>query len=183
MGVPGTAWVWVVGHRGHAARGGVGRKGACDYRSPGLRCIPVRIRRVGRPVRVRSDDRPIRVRSNDCPIRCHIDPTERSSDAFQLIRREAGNRKANRRTAAAMGRVQITHPVSARRWGSTGVPDGPAVVLIHLLDAGDQRQDDRMNVARGGTPIVTFHILNVLCGKRNIGRRKKINECKAAQIG
>jgi hypothetical protein len=27
-----------------------------------------------------------------------IDPTERSSDAFQLIRREAGNRKSDRRT-------------------------------------------------------------------------------------
>ena len=28
------------------------------------------------------------------------------------------------------------HPVSARRWGSTGVPDGPAAVLIRLLADG-----------------------------------------------
>ena len=28
------------------------------------------------------------------------------------------------------------HPVSARRWGSTGVPDGPAAVLIRLIAAG-----------------------------------------------
>ena len=34
----------------------------------------------------------------DRPIRCHIDPTERSSDAFQLIRRAAGDRKSDRRT-------------------------------------------------------------------------------------
>jgi DNA-binding transcriptional regulator YiaG len=39
-------------------------------------------------------------------------------------------------TLAELAHLCRVHPVSARRWGSTGVPDGPAVVLIHLLGAG-----------------------------------------------
>jgi hypothetical protein len=39
-------------------------------------------------------------------------------------------------TLAELAQLCRIHPVSARRWGSTGVPDGPAAVLIRLLDAG-----------------------------------------------
>ena len=39
-------------------------------------------------------------------------------------------------TLAALAQLCRIHPVSARRWGSTGVPDGPAAVLIRLLDTG-----------------------------------------------
>jgi hypothetical protein len=39
-------------------------------------------------------------------------------------------------TLAELARLCRVHPVSARRWGSTGVPDGSAAILIHLLDAG-----------------------------------------------
>ena len=39
-------------------------------------------------------------------------------------------------TLAELARLCRIHPVSARRWGSTGVPDGPAAVLIRLLAAG-----------------------------------------------
>jgi hypothetical protein len=39
-------------------------------------------------------------------------------------------------TLAELAHLCHVHPVSARRWGSTGVPDGPAVVLIRLLGAG-----------------------------------------------
>jgi DNA-binding transcriptional regulator YiaG len=39
-------------------------------------------------------------------------------------------------TLAELARLCQVHPVSARRWGSTGVPDGPAAVLIRLLEAG-----------------------------------------------
>ena len=39
-------------------------------------------------------------------------------------------------TLAELADLCRVHPVSARRWGSTGVPDGPAAVLIHLLAAG-----------------------------------------------
>ena len=39
-------------------------------------------------------------------------------------------------TLAELARLCHIHPVSARRWGSTGVPDGPAAVLIRLLDTG-----------------------------------------------
>jgi hypothetical protein len=40
-------------------------------------------------------------------------------------------------TLAELADLCHIHPVSARRWGSTGVPDGPAAVLIRLLDAGE----------------------------------------------
>jgi hypothetical protein len=36
-------------------------------------------------------------------------------------------------TLAELASLCHVHPVSARRWGSTGVPDGPAAVLIGLL--------------------------------------------------
>ena len=36
-------------------------------------------------------------------------------------------------TLARLAHLCRVHPVSARRWGSTGVPDGPAGVLIRLL--------------------------------------------------
>ena len=39
-------------------------------------------------------------------------------------------------TLAELAQLCHIHPVSARRWGSTGVPDGPAAVLIHLLKSG-----------------------------------------------
>ena len=39
-------------------------------------------------------------------------------------------------TLAELADLCRVHPVSARRWGSTGVPDGPAAVLIRLLAAG-----------------------------------------------
>jgi DNA-binding transcriptional regulator YiaG len=39
-------------------------------------------------------------------------------------------------TLAELAHLCRVHPVSARRWGSTGVPDGPAAVLIRLLAAG-----------------------------------------------
>ena len=39
-------------------------------------------------------------------------------------------------TLAELAHLCRIHPVSARRWGSTGVPDGPAVVLIRLLETG-----------------------------------------------
>ena len=39
-------------------------------------------------------------------------------------------------TLAELAHLCRVHPVSARRWGSTGVPDGPAVVLIYLLETG-----------------------------------------------
>ena len=39
-------------------------------------------------------------------------------------------------TLARLAHLCRVHPVSARRWGSTGVPDGPAAVLIRLLGAG-----------------------------------------------
>jgi len=35
-----------------------------------------------------------------------------------------------------VARLCHIHPVTAWRWGSTGVPDGPAAVLIRLLAAG-----------------------------------------------
>jgi hypothetical protein len=38
-------------------------------------------------------------------------------------------------TLAELAELCQVHPVSARRWGSTGVPDGPAAVLIRLLEA------------------------------------------------
>jgi hypothetical protein len=40
-------------------------------------------------------------------------------------------------TLAELASLCRIHPVSARRWGSTGVPDGPAAVLIRLLEAGE----------------------------------------------
>jgi hypothetical protein len=40
-------------------------------------------------------------------------------------------------TLAELAELCRIHPVSARRWGSTGVPDGPAAVLIRLLEAGE----------------------------------------------
>jgi hypothetical protein len=40
-------------------------------------------------------------------------------------------------TLAELAHLCRIHPVSARRWGSTGVPDGPAAVLIRLLEAGE----------------------------------------------
>jgi hypothetical protein len=40
-------------------------------------------------------------------------------------------------TLAELAQLCRVHPVSARRWGSMGVPDGPAAVLIRLLDAGE----------------------------------------------
>ena len=36
-------------------------------------------------------------------------------------------------TLAELAHLCLIHPVSARRWGSTGVPDGPAGILIRLL--------------------------------------------------
>ena len=36
-------------------------------------------------------------------------------------------------TLAELAQLCRIHPVSARRWGSTGVPDGPAGILIRLL--------------------------------------------------
>jgi hypothetical protein len=39
-------------------------------------------------------------------------------------------------TLAELARLCRVHPVSARRWGSTGVPDGPAGILIRLLETG-----------------------------------------------
>ena len=39
-------------------------------------------------------------------------------------------------TLAELAHLCRIHPVSARRWGSTGVPDGPAAVLIRLLADG-----------------------------------------------
>ena len=39
-------------------------------------------------------------------------------------------------TLAELASLCHVHAVSARRWGSTGVPDGPAAVLIHLLKTG-----------------------------------------------
>ena len=39
-------------------------------------------------------------------------------------------------TLAELAQLCHIHPVSARRWGSTGVPDGPAAVLIRLLAEG-----------------------------------------------
>jgi hypothetical protein len=39
-------------------------------------------------------------------------------------------------TLARLAHLCRVHPVSARRWGSTGVPDGPAAILIRLLGAG-----------------------------------------------
>lgn len=36
-------------------------------------------------------------------------------------------------TLAELASLCRIHPVSARRWGSTGVPDGPAGILIRLL--------------------------------------------------
>jgi DNA-binding transcriptional regulator YiaG len=38
-------------------------------------------------------------------------------------------------TLAELAHLCRVHPVSARRWGSTGVPDGPAAILIRLLAA------------------------------------------------
>jgi hypothetical protein len=40
-------------------------------------------------------------------------------------------------TLAELAELCRIHPVSARRWGSTGVPDGPAAVLVRLLEAGE----------------------------------------------
>ena len=40
-------------------------------------------------------------------------------------------------TLAELARLCRIHPVSARRWGSTGVPDGPAAILVRLLEAGE----------------------------------------------
>jgi hypothetical protein len=36
-------------------------------------------------------------------------------------------------TLAELADLLDVHPVSARRWGSKGVPDGPAGILIRLL--------------------------------------------------
>ena len=36
-------------------------------------------------------------------------------------------------TLAELARLCHIHPVSARRWGSAGVPDGSAGILIRLL--------------------------------------------------
>ena len=49
-------------------------------------------------------------------------------------------------TLARLAHLCRVHPVSARRWGSTGVPDGPAAVLIRLLGRQSQRQDGRASV-------------------------------------
>ena len=39
-------------------------------------------------------------------------------------------------TLAELAHLCHVHPVSARRWGSKGVPDGPAGNLIRLLADG-----------------------------------------------
>ena len=39
-------------------------------------------------------------------------------------------------TLAELARLLDVHPVSARRWGSTGVPSGPTSILIRLLANG-----------------------------------------------
>jgi DNA-binding transcriptional regulator YiaG len=39
-------------------------------------------------------------------------------------------------TLAELADLLDVHSASARRWGSKGVPDGPAAVLIRLLGAG-----------------------------------------------
>ena len=75
--ISGTAWVWVGGRGGGWRAAPWAGRGACDRRSPGLRSVPVRIRRVGRPVRIRSDDRPIQsdpmiVRSDVTSIRRNV---------------------------------------------------------------------------------------------------------------
>ena len=49
-----------------------------------------------------------------------------------------------------VARLCHIHPVTARRWGSTGVPDGPAAVLP-ARGRQSQRQDDRASVKN---PIV-----------------------------
>ena len=36
-------------------------------------------------------------------------------------------------TLAELARLCDIHPVSARRWSSTGVPNGPAGIVIRLL--------------------------------------------------
>ena len=101
-GGPGPASPPVGRGRGlRGARRAVGRTGACDWQSPGLRCIPIGIRRVGRPVRVRSDDRPIRVRSNDRPNDRH-----RSDGAFErcFSTNSARGRHSESRSADSCGR-------------------------------------------------------------------------------
>jgi hypothetical protein len=44
-------------------------------------------------------------------------------------------------TLAELARICHVHPVSARRWGSKGVPAGPAAVLIQLLDEYDSTME------------------------------------------
>jgi DNA-binding transcriptional regulator YiaG len=39
-------------------------------------------------------------------------------------------------TLAELAGLCHVHPVTARKWSSTEVPDGPAAVLIRLLAAG-----------------------------------------------
>ena len=39
-------------------------------------------------------------------------------------------------TLAELAGLCHVHPVTARKWSSTEVPDGPAAVLIRLLGAG-----------------------------------------------
>jgi DNA-binding transcriptional regulator YiaG len=39
-------------------------------------------------------------------------------------------------TLAELAHLCRVHPVTARRWSSTYVPDGPAAILIRLLAAG-----------------------------------------------
>jgi hypothetical protein len=39
-------------------------------------------------------------------------------------------------TLAELADLLEVHPVSARRWGSMGVPSGPTSILIRLLGAG-----------------------------------------------
>ena len=146
----GGAWA-NVGREGvarHPCAGSVGRTGACDRRSPGLRCIPVRIRRVGRPVRVRSMIVRCDVTSTRTErMRFGIDPTERSSDAFQLIRREAGNPKPDRRTGAAIGLVQLL--ASSSDYSSI------SGLFSRSLHSGLQPPCLRFAVAVTGTPRKT----------------------------
>ena len=57
-------------------------------------------------------------------------------------------------TLARLAHLCRVHPVSARRWGSTGVPDGPAAVLIRLLADGkvSARTIERVSHAPDGLP-------------------------------
>ena len=55
-------------------------------------------------------------------------------------------------TLAELAHLCRIHPVSARRWGSTGVPDGPAAVLIRLLAAGKISVTTIERTSRAGEP-------------------------------